>query len=332
MFRKPIRKFAHGGNVHVHPGPPTAQELEQARRIAQERRMIELASQPRRPTEQEIELARRLAQDLRMVELAFRPPPPPLTQEQVANEEAAQCVETCCPLQDPCCSVMAVGGKVKSMGVGGDILNWLLGYESTRFKQFLKAHGQEKITSLKTGRSPIQKAVRLGFDLISGGAFEQAHKKLGVDNFFHLYLIINDKYIIEKNETVNYKPYTKQPQEETLSVPVKDITIDQLVQNGAKGNEKSFWVEYNPLGNNCQQWVSKILSKNNLMTPEVSSFVNQDMEALLKELPGYVPETTKSITDVASFANRIIQKLTGGKLGFAIGGAITNRRLYSSNE
>ena len=324
MFRKP-RKFAHGGNVH--PGrPPTAQELEQARRIAQERRMIELASQPRRPTAQEIEQA------LRRIEFEFasQPRPHPLTQEQLNHQDTSQCIEAAC--LGPCCSVMEVGGKVKSMGVGGDILNWLLGYESTRFKQFLKAHGQEKITSLKTGRSPIQKAVRLGFDLISGGAFEQAHKKLGVDNFFHLYLIINDKYIVEKNETVNYKPYTKQPQEETLSVPVKDITIDQLVQNGAKGNEKSFWVEYNPLGNNCQQWVSKILSKNNLMTPEISSFVNQDMEALLKELPGYVPETTKSITDVASFANRIIQKLTGGKLGFAIGGAITNHRLYSSNE
>ena len=330
MFRKP-RKFAHGGNVHPDR-PPTAQELEQARRIAQERRMIELASQPRLPTVQELEQVSRIAQDLIMSELASRyHTSPPLTQEQLANQDTAECVEACCG-QGPCCSVMAVGGKVKSMGVGGDILNWLLGYESTRFKQFLKSHGQETITSLKTGRSPIQKAVRLGFDLISGGAFEQAHKKLGVDNFFHLYLIINDKYIIEKNETVNYKPYTKQPQEETLSVPVKDITIDQLVQNGAKGNEKSFWVEYNPLGNNCQQWVSKILSKNNLMTPEISSFVNQDMEALLKELPGYVPETTKSITDVASFANRIIQKLTGGKLGFAIGGAITNHRLYSSNE
>ena len=67
-------------------------------------------------------------------------------------------------------------------------IDWLLGYETTRFKQFLKANGLQKIEKIAAGRVPIEKAVRLGFDLLSGGAFEQAHKKLGVDNFFHLYL------------------------------------------------------------------------------------------------------------------------------------------------
>ena len=71
-------------------------------------------------------------------------------------------------------------------GIGGDVLNWLLGYETVRFKQFLKAHGAEAITSVKVGRTPIAKVVRLGFDILSAGQFEEAHKKLGVDNFFHL--------------------------------------------------------------------------------------------------------------------------------------------------
>lgn len=206
-------------------------------------------------------------------------------------------------------------------------LDWLLGYESTRFKQFLKSHGEEKIESIGVGRVPIQKAVRLGFDLLSGGAFEQAHKKLGVDNFFHLYLVINNKYILEKNETINMKAYNKTAQEERIEIAVnKELTIDQLIQTAAKGNEKEFWLEYNPLGNNCQQWVNKVLTRNGLMTESAKKFINQDMGALLKELPGYVPEAGKALTDVASVLNRIVQLTTGGRVGFAIGGVVHHNR------
>jgi hypothetical protein len=199
-------------------------------------------------------------------------------------------------------------------------LDYLLGYETTRFKQFLKASGGVKIEKLAAGRVPIEKAVRLGFDLLSGGKFEAAHKKLGVDNFFHLYLIINDKYVIEKNETVNYRPYTKNAKEERVDIAVnKDLTIDDMIKKAAAGDEKGFWLDYNPLGNNCQQWASRTLNRNGLMTAEAKQFINQDMKELLKELPGYVPDAGKALTDVASVLNRIVQLTTGGKLGFAVG-------------
>ena len=205
-------------------------------------------------------------------------------------------------------------------GIGGDILDWLLGYESTRFKQFLKQHGEEKITSIDAVRKPIASAVRLGFDMITGGAFEAAHKKLGVDNFFHLFLVVNGKYRIEKNEVVNYVAYSKASDEEDMSVPIKgELTIDELIQRAAKGNEKAFWLEYDPLGNNCQAWVSTVLQRNNLMTPAISAFVKQDMERLLKELPDYTKSTAKDITDTASYVNRILQLTTGGRVGFAVG-------------
>jgi hypothetical protein len=210
-----------------------------------------------------------------------------------------------------------IGETIDKVKAGVD---WLLGYETTRFKQFLKAHGVEKITKIAAGRVPIEKAVRLGFNLISGGEFEEAHKKLGVDNFFHLYLIINDKYIVEKNETVNFKPYKPNPKEERMEIPVKrEIDIATFIQTAAKGNEKAFWSEYNPLANNCQAWVNRVLTRNGLMTSSIKSFVSQDMESLLKHLPAYVPKTTEHITDVASILNRILQFTTGGRLGFAVG-------------
>jgi len=225
----------------------------------------------------------------------------------------------------------AVGSAVDK---AKDAFNWLLGYETVRFKQFLKDKGEEKITSLKVGRVPISGAVNLGMDLLTGGAFEKAKKKLSVDNFFHIFFIINNKYVIEKNETVNYKAWNKYPKEEDIDVPLrgKDITIDEFIKKASVGNEKKFWQEYDPLTSNCGQWLNKVLDKNGLNHSTVSRFINQKMEALLKELPGYTNHVGKSITDFASVLNRIIQLSTGGKLGFKQGGVIPDDRSVSPGD
>ena len=213
-----------------------------------------------------------------------------------------------------------IGQAPPHMGIGGDILNWLLGYESTRFKQFLKQHGEETVTSIKVGRTPIASAVRLGFDILTAGKFEEAHKKLGVDNFFHLYLIINDKYLLEKNETVNERPWSHHDKEEILNISDGiNKTIDEMIKTASAGDEKSFWLEYNALTNNCQQWVTRMLKRNGLLTSTASKWINQDMQALLKELPHDTSDKSQVITDVASVVNRILQLTTGGRAGFAVG-------------
>jgi hypothetical protein len=210
-----------------------------------------------------------------------------------------------------------------SYGIGGDIANMLdeyLGYETTRFKNFLKAHGEEKITKLEVAKAPIQKTVNLAFDILAGGKFEEAKKKLGIDNFFHISLIINNKYRIEKNETVNFREYKPETNEEKINVNVsKDININEFVANGAKANPKAFWIDYNAITANCGQWVNKLLNANGMNSDTIHSFLSQNTEGLLKELPDYVPEASKKITDVASYINRILQATTGGRLGFARG-------------
>ena len=65
--------------------------------------------------------------------------------------------------------------------------------------------------------------------------------------------------------------------------------------------------------------MTRVLRKNGLLTAGVNKWVNQDMEALLKELPHDTTEKVKEITDVASYINRILQFTTGGRAGFAIG-------------
>ena len=213
---------------------------------------------------------------------------------------------------------------IRRKAVGGAIefLDWLLGYETTRFKSFLKQHGEEPITSIQISRVPISSTIRFLFNIITLGYFEKAHKKLGFDNFFHLSIVINGKYRVEKNETVNMKAFTKGDKEELMDVKAGGFTINDFIKEGSSANPKAFWGEYDALGNNCQAWVSMILRGNGLYNNTVGSFVNQDMKALAQELPGYTSSVAKDITDLGSIINRVLQLTTGGRLGFKLGGVI----------
>jgi hypothetical protein len=205
-------------------------------------------------------------------------------------------------------------------GIGGDIADWLLGYESTRFKQFIKQHGNDTLKELKVGRTPINATIKLGFDLLAGGEFSKAQKQLGVDEFFHLYLVLNNRFVIEKNETVNVKPYHKQADEQShdIALPEAPITIADFIKKADDG--KHFWLEYDPIKNNCQMWVAKVLGANGLFNDAViKKFVLQDTEELLKHMPNYNPDLVRDIVDTGSIINRIIQFATKGRLGFAIG-------------
>ena len=132
-------------------------------------------------------------------------------------------------------------------------------------------------------------------------------------------------------------PIAERNKDKTTTIRVNDVTmikiagaidktIDELISVASKGDEKAFWLDYSPLTNNCQQWVTKVLSRNGILTDAVKKWVNQDMEALIKELPHDTQAKAKEITDIASYVNRILQLTTGGRAGFAIGGELGDGR------
>jgi hypothetical protein len=206
----------------------------------------------------------------------------------------------------------AVGGFI------GQALDWLLGETTTRFKNFLKDHGNEAITSLAVGRTPISSVLDLAAEIMTAGKYGEIKNKAGYDSFFHLYVIINNKYIIEKTQTVDNRNYAPSQEEEKKVLKVPNCTIDEFVKKGAAGNLKKFWSQYQALKNNCQDWVINILSKNHVLTPEASSFIKQDLTSLIKEV-GEKSESIDDVTDVASLLNRFLQKVSGGAIGFAVG-------------
>lgn len=190
---------------------------------------------------------------------------------------------------------------------------------------FLKAHGEDPVTSLAVGRTPISKTLDLALDVMSGGKFGQIKKKLGYDQFFHLFLIVNGKHRIEKNELFNIIPYSKASDEEDIPVDLggKTMTISEMMQNASKGDETNFYRNYNAFGANCQAMVLRLLSRNHLMTPTIQAFVKQNVEEYAKEHD--LLSNAKAVTDVGSVLNRLLQLVTGGKRHFSVGGIVGRR-------
>jgi len=187
---------------------------------------------------------------------------------------------------------------------------------------FLKSHGEDKITSLMVGRTPISKTLDLALDVMSGGRFGEVKKKLGYDKFFHLFVVINGKHRLEKNELFNVIPYSKADGEEDMPVSLegKDLTISEFMANASKGDEANFYRQYNAFGANCQAMVMKLLSRNHLVNGEIAHFVKQNVEEFAREHD--LVDKSKAITDVGSLLNRLLQLVSGGKKHFSVGGRV----------
>jgi hypothetical protein len=146
--------------------------------------------------------------------------------------------------------------KVQSRILGGlteRLATYLFGNATQRVKNFMKEHGEEQITSLTIARAPIQKAIATVMELASGGNFESSVKKQGYDKYFHLYLIINGKYKLEKNQNLNIEDYKPKEDEERYDLNAPNKTINEFIQKGVdQVGEKDFFGNYDALKRNCQ--------------------------------------------------------------------------------
>lgn len=222
------------------------------------------------------------------------------------------------------------GYETKAYGLGGalaDLATKIFGDATYKVKKFLEAHGGEEITSLAIGRVPIEKAINIAMEALSLGEFSKAKEMNGYDYYFHLFLVVNDKYRLEKNQTVNViNPYSRVAKEDRYDVSLSGLkgkTIAEFIENGVQRmGANDYWQNYDGLVMNCQNWVSQNLKANGVDSAGAEDFYYQDTKHLQAVIRPGVKDAVKEVTNLASAVDKLLSWISGGAWGLRRGGAI----------
>lgn len=219
--------------------------------------------------------------------------------------------------------------RLRRYDIGGDIENYsnqIIGSLIPRAVQnWMKANADVPITSLQVARAPIKQYVNIALQLMSAGKFDDVKKKLNVDKLYHLFIVINNKWRIEKNDVVKVQEFKNTPDTDMIDIDLSkfpNLKIKDLFYNIP--NVRDYWANYDPVSNNCQDWVLSVLRNSTLIKVEYIPFIKQDIEKLIKDEP-QLKESFKSaslIARLAGSANKLLQWASLGNLQFETGGQV----------
>ena len=165
---------------------------------------------------------------------------------------------------------------------------------------WLRKNGSEQVRTIRVRRAPVNKNIERALHFISLGQWEEGKKAAGYDSMFHLALIVNGRYTIEKLAKIRLATAIERlPNEEFMDVPITDrLFIGDMLERTEAVMGKERYFRYDAFENNCQNFVASILRANNLMTPELNLFVVQPVDELLKKQPGYLQAVSRTLTNL----------------------------------
>ena len=119
-------------------------------------------------------------------------------------------------------------------------------------------------------------------------------------------MVFNDKYVIEKNERINIKFDLRLNKQNISILEINksdfNITINEFLNNCLIkiGPEKYFM--YDPLNNNCQDFIINLLTSNNIDLKNIITFIKQDIIYKNKNWPT-IRKSLRFATDIAAKFN-----------------------------
>ena len=179
-----------------------------------------------------------------------------------------------------------------------------IGKLSPKIRKLLEQVGNEKITSVTLFRKPIS--------LSAFAKFVGVLKNTGYDSLLHLGMIINGKYLLDKQDVIHFERSSLPTGKDVESMDVKvdkEITINELLEKTRKRMGDADFTNYSSKNNNCQDFILNILAANGLSTSETTKFVKQDLEKVFNNLPSYAEKIADAITE----AGRVIERVQEGE-------------------
>jgi len=167
---------------------------------------------------------------------------------------------------------------------------------------YIRKIGSEDITSLTVRRAPVQESINTALDAISGGTWNKTRHAYGYDKLYHLSLIVNGRYAIQRIGRVSVAlKDNDRPQTEYMRVQLnmfdEPLTIKQMLQNTLRRVGPDVFFNYDSFYNNCQNFVLNMLVANRLVTPQLKKFILQPVDELLKQQPDYMRAVTNIVTN-----------------------------------
>jgi hypothetical protein len=198
--------------------------------------------------------------------------------------------------------------KKKAFRTANTLINGATNYPR-RVRDMIRKYGDQTVTHMVIGRTPVQSAITTAINLVSAGEFEKNKQRLGYDKLFHLFLKLtlgdNTQIILEKNEVINIAMWKERANTEYQTVPLGNpFTLKEILdRTRAKMGDRFF--KYDSAVNNCQDFILNVLQANSIGTPNDYAFVKQNTEELFKN-----SEKTRGIarffTDLGGKANAVL--------------------------
>jgi hypothetical protein len=167
-------------------------------------------------------------------------------------------------------------------------------------RKLIEEVGGEKVEKLTLFRYPIQ--------LSKFAKFIGALKNTPYDDLIHIGVVINGKYLTEKDAVLNFERAGVPSQStDTLDVPLgtKSITINDLLENTRKRMGDERFSTYKALSWNCQDYLQNMLEANGVSTAETTKFIKQDLEQVVKNLPSFADAISNFYTGAKAVVNRL---------------------------
>ena len=179
------------------------------------------------------------------------------------------------------------------------------------FRNLLKEIGEEKVSSLLLVRTPLSKATTFLLNLASFGQLKDSLKSTNIDKLFHLSLLINGKYTLEKNEVLTLKASNPiKNGSETLNIPLNgNLTIQELIDKAKSFMGDADFTSYDAKNNNCSIFLASVLKANHLGNYNAYDFINQKTDELFNSFPSL----SKILVDLGTIAGAIVDRQIQGE-------------------
>jgi hypothetical protein len=195
----------------------------------------------------------------------------------------------------------------------GDTLRDVSTQYPPQVRNILAQHGKHRIVDIKLCKEVVSENTEFLLKALAGSqTWEDAKRKHGFDRFYHLFMIVRledgTQLHIEKNEVIRVSINPRAcPDALDLGSP-NQITLNELMERTRQRIGDRDFFTYDPLGNNCQNFVNQLLRTMSLYSETARKFVFQDIKGLREDLPSYTRTLAKGLTDVGAFVNTAYQK------------------------